>query len=288
MTQFNFSSRPLEGKNVLLTRPRRQTEQLRELFEAAGANVFVQPTIEIFPPDDWTAADSVISSLNDYDFLIFSSSNGVSSFWERFYFTASSQQELLAPCVYPTLPNLKISQNQSLQNPAPQIVAVGRGTAETLRHYNIQDNIQDILIPETNFCAEGVVELLAKNDLTGKRILLIRGDRGRDLLPKELRRFGAIVEQISTYRSVDVTKSSPEIANLLQCGKMNWVTVTSSAIARSLVKMFGDDLHKTKLASVSPITSQTLTECGFPPTVEASEATMSAIVKAASNYKKIV
>ncbi|MDR1384049.1 MAG: uroporphyrinogen-III synthase [Planctomycetaceae bacterium] len=284
MPPFGSLSRPLEGKNILLTRPRHQTEQLRNLFEAAGANLFLQPTIEILPPDNWTAADRAIASINDYDFLIFSSSNGVSSFGERLCFSAASRQALLASCVSSVLPPHNMTQKQIFPNMTPQIVAVGSGTAETLRHYHAQE----IWLPATDFRAEGVLALLAEKDVTGKRILLIRGDRGRDILLKELRRLGAFVEQISTYRSVDVKAASPEIASLLQSGKMDWITVTSSAIAKALVRMFGGELRKAKLVSISPITSQTLAECGFPPTVEASQATMEAIVNVVSSYENLV
>jgi len=137
-----------------------------------------------------------------------------------------------------------------------------------------------VLVPTERYDAEGMIALLSRKSITGKRVLLIRGNRGRTVLSSELTRLGAIVEQITVYQSVDLTSPAPEIASFVQSGKMDWVTVTSSAIGRSLVEMFGNDLRRTQLASISPITSQTLTECGFPPTVEAAEATLTALVEA--------
>jgi uroporphyrinogen III methyltransferase/synthase len=139
--------------------------------------------------------------------------------------------------------------------------------------------VKEVVAPLVSYDAEGIIALLTKNTLEGKRVLLVRGNRGRTLLPDELDRLGANVDQVSAYQSVDVAHPSPEIASFMQCGRIDWVTVTSSAIGRSLVRMFGDDLRRTKLASISPITSQTLMECGFPPTVEAAEATLTALVE---------
>ena len=88
------------------------------------------------------------------------------------------------------------------------------------------------------------------------------------------------MEQVVVYESVDVQSPQPEIAEQLAAGKIDWTTVTSSAIARSLARMFGDSLHKTKLASISPITSATLRELGYEPAAEAKEYTMAGVVAA--------
>jgi len=244
-------------QRVLLTRPAHQCHELKRLFEDRGATVFVQPTIEILPPPEWQNADDTMASIADYDILVFASSNGVRSFFERV---------------------------KSLQNPVdkdfveniPLTVATGLGTAESLAGYGVGN----CLVPSESFDAEGIVALLSNHKIAGKRILLVRGNRGRTLLPDELTRLGADVEQISVYQSVDLTVPSPEIASLVQYGTIQWVTVTSSSIGRALVRMFGENLRRTKLASISPITSKTLTAVGFPPAVEAKEATLASLVEA--------
>ena len=112
---------------------------------------------------------------------------------------------------------------------------------------------------------------------------LARASRGREILAKELIAAGGTVEQVVVYRSNDVTAADPQIAELMQGGKIDWVTVTSSAIAKSLAGLFGESLKKTKLASISPIASGTLQELGFEPAVEAKEYTMAGVVAAVLN-----
>ena len=247
--------------NVLLTRPGHQCGELKRLFENHGATVFIQPTIEILPPGDWRDVDLAIQSVSRCDILVFASSNGVSAFFDR----------------------AKILFSENFENCTrnlPKIFATGPGTAETLAGYGVTD----VQIPNETYDAEGIVKLLASQGIVGKKVMIVRGNRGRDVLPDELRRLGADVRQVTVYQSIDLTEPSQEIASLLQCGKIHWVTVTSSAIGRSLVRMFGDALRQTKLASISPITSQALIECGFPPAVEAGEATMPALVDAVVGF----
>ena len=100
------------------------------------------------------------------------------------------------------------------------------------------------------------------------------------MLAETLTAAGGIVEQVVVYQSIDVESADAEIAARLQAGRIDWITVSSSAIARSLVKLFGDDLRKSKLVSISPITSDTLRELGFEPAAEARESTMEGIVDA--------
>jgi uroporphyrinogen III methyltransferase/synthase len=110
--------------------------------------------------------------------------------------------------------------------------------------------------------------------------LLVRASRGREILAEELTKAGGIVEQLVVYESIDVERADPAIVAKMAAGQIHWTTVTSSAIARSLVNLFGDSLRKTKLVSISPITSATLRELGFEPTAEAKEYTMVGVVAA--------
>lgn len=248
---------PPSGWNVLLTRPAHQCGELKRLFENQNATVFIQPTIDVLPPENWRNVDEAIHSLSRYDILVFASSNGVRAFFER------------AKCLF--------SENfDKIAKHLPNIVATGPGTSQTLSNYGVTN----VKTPIANYDAEGIISLLATQGIADKRVLLIRGNRGRTVLPGGLRRLGAQIDEVTVYRSIDRNGPSQEIASLIQCGKIHWVTVTSSAIGRSLVRMFGEALRQTKLASISPITSQTLTECGFPPAVEAAKATLPALVEA--------
>jgi uroporphyrinogen III methyltransferase/synthase len=142
-----------------------------------------------------------------------------------------------------------------------------------LRYHLKADAVPD------EFRAESLAVTLAEN-ARGKRFLLARASRGRELLAEELTAAGGIVEQVVVYQSTDVTVPDPTISELLRAGKIDWVTVTSSAIAKSLVGMFGEDLKRTKLVSISPITSGILRELGFEPAAEANEYTMAGVVEA--------
>ena len=109
---------------------------------------------------------------------------------------------------------------------------------------------------------------------------MARASRGREVLSEELTAAGAHVEQVVVYSSTDVQEAGPAAKQSLEEGTIDWVTVTSSAIARSLVRLFGDDLRRAKLASISPITSETLRSLGHEPSVEATEYTMDGVVNA--------
>ena len=127
-----------------------------------------------------------------------------------------------------------------------------------------------------------LAELLAK-DARGKRFLLARASRGREVLAETLRAAGGEVEQIVVYRSTDVREPDPEITAALAAGRIDWITVTSSAIAKSLAKLFGEALRKSKIVSISPVTSATLRELGFEPAAEAEVYTMAGVVDAIVN-----
>ena len=137
------------------------------------------------------------------------------------------------------------------------------------------------LVPE-QFRAEALAEALA-HEAPGRRFLLARASRGREVLAEQLTAAGATVEQIVVYTSTDVEEPDPAVAALLRAGRIDWITVTSSAIARSLVRLFGEDLRRAKLASISPITSGVLRELGHQPAAEAAEYTIAGLVAAIVN-----
>ncbi len=258
-----FTRRPLFGKRIVITRPRQQAEKLWELLSELGAQCFVQPAIEIGPPDDWTGVDAAIARLTDFDWLVFSSVNGVEFFLDRLLSTDRDVR---------SLGGLKVA-------------GIGPGTAEALRHYGLKTD----LTPPT-YRAESLAEALvaASNSSTRHlRFLLIRASRGREILAETLVGAGAAVEQIVVYKSVDVLSPEPEIAALLKQGQIDWITVTSSAIARSLARLFGDDLRRAKLASISPVTSATLRNLGFEPAAEASQYTMDGVAEAVRAWTEI-
>lgn len=258
-----FTDRPLFGKRVLVTRPRHQAGRLCNLLGELGAYPLIQPAIEISLPDTWAVVDAALARLGEFDWLVFSSANGVEYFLGRLVDIGRDLRAL----------------------GAMKIAAIGPATAEALRAFHINAD----LTPD-EFRAEALADALidaARSGAVAPRVLLVRASRGREVLAETLSAAGCAVEQVVAYRSVDVDVPDPEIASLVSQGRMGWITVTSSAIARSLVRLFGDDLRRAKLASISPITSDTLRELGHEPAVEAREYTMEGVVEAIFKSERV-
>ena len=157
---------------------------------------------------------------------------------------------------------------------ASRIAAIGPGTAEELARYHLRPD----LVPR-EYRAESLAQSL-QAEAPGRRILLVRASRGRKVLFEQLAAAGSDVEQIVVYTNTDVKQADPQIAKALAEGRIDWITVTSSTIAQSLVRLFGEDLRRSRLASISPITSGVLRKLGYPPAAEAAEYTMDGIVTA--------
>jgi uroporphyrinogen III methyltransferase/synthase len=247
-----FVERPLFGRRVLVTRPPRQAQSLANLLGELGAGVLFQPAIEIAPPDDWQPVDRALAELERYDWLVFSSANGVRALLDR----------LLATRDLRALGSVKLA-------------AIGPGTADELAHYHLRAD----LVPD-EYRAESLAEALWRAAGPKARFLLVRASRGREVLAQELSAAGGQVEQIVVYSSRDVTRPEADIARLVDEGQVDWITVTSSAIARSLVSMFGERLKRSKLATISPLTSATLAQLGYEVAAEARAYTIEGLVEA--------
>jgi uroporphyrinogen III methyltransferase/synthase len=267
-----FDKRPLAGQTILVTRPRleilrrptlrvgachddvwsNQNDLLGRHLRELGANVLGQPVIRISDPPDWQPVDAAIARLSDFDWIVFSSANGVRWFLNRQLATGGDLRRL----------------------GGVKVAAIGPATAEELLHYHLRADV----IP-SEFRAEALADSLAGEALD-KRFLLVRASRGREVLAEQLTAAGAIVEQVVAYTSSDVTEPDPDIGARLAAGMIDWITVSSSSIARALVNLFGENLRHSKLASISPVTSKTLRELGYEPAVEAEQYTMPGLVDA--------
>ncbi len=258
-----FTERPLFGQRILVTRPRHQAADLIGPLERLGAQCYSQPAIEVLRPETWDDVDAYLNELDWVTWLVFSSANGV---------------EFLI--------NRMLERGQDLRAlGSVKIAAIGNATAECLARFHVYADLVpdefraeslsvDLVREATHFARQSK---LAHNEI---RFLLIRASRGREVLAESLSAAGFAVKQVVAYQSIDVQSPDPDIAALLSSGKIDWITVTSSAIAPSLANLFGDDLRRARLASISPVTSATLRELGFEPTVEATEFTMPGVVAA--------
>lgn len=241
---------PLLGQGVLVTRPAHQAGSMIGRLSELGANAILSPSISIQDPTDWQPVDDSIARLREFDCLVFSSSNGVHYFMRRLLLAGKDTRSLAHT----------------------ELAVIGPRTADALREYSLQADIQ----PAT-YRAEALAEVMTSG-AAAKRFLLLRASRGREVLAEQLTHAGGHVEQVVVYDSQDVTQLDPEIEE--RWPEVEWVTVTSSAIARSLHQQWGERLKHVKLASISPITSQTLTDCGLEPAVEATTYTSDGVIDA--------
>lgn len=246
------AAKPLLGKTVLVTRPDHQSRDMLRELHMLGASTLSQPAIDISPPPSWETVDQVIAELSTYDWLVFSSANGVNYFFDRLL-VGGRDLRALGNC---------------------RLATIGPATENALAQFHLRSDLQP-----AEYRAEALAEML-NSQVAGKRVLLLRASRGREVLAEMLSEAGAVVSQAVVYQSEDIVKPAERVSNLLQTGKIDWITVTSSAIARSLTRMFGDDLKKAKLAAISPLTAEVLAEAGYRASAVATEYTTTGVIDA--------
>lgn len=251
-----FEKRPLFGKRVLVTRPKSQAGDLARALERLGASVVVLPTVEIREPADWADVDRALAKLASYQWLVFTSVNGVHALLGRLRKTG---RDLRA------LGHVKLA-------------VIGPATAEALRGYHLEPD----LVPAV-YNSEGLAAAL-KERAAGQRILLARADRGRELLRDELSRV-ATVDQVAVYSQVDAIPKDSEALASLRRGEIDYVTLTSSNIARALIAALDETCRAriaggtVKLVTISPETSGSVKALGLPVAAEAREYTADGIVQ---------
>lgn len=247
-----FQERPLFGTTVLVAGSKRTSSKLRQRLSVLGAEVLTQAAIRIAPPRDWTATDAVLDRMDEYDWIVFTSGNGVDGFLDRVFQKGGDARSL----------------------GRVRLAALGKGTAERLSHYHLKAD----LIPERVDPAALARDLVA--DAPGGAFLLARAADDRPLLADELEESGAAVDQIPVYRTLEIKDPNQDVADALNAGEVAWITVTSSPTARSLAQLYGEALKSAKIVSISPLTSATLRDLGFEPTIEATPHTVDGMIEA--------
>jgi uroporphyrinogen III methyltransferase/synthase len=251
-----FETLPLFGQRIVLTRPRAEADHSAADLEALGAEVLVAPTVEIRPLDDPAPLDRALGRLAEFDWLVFTSGNGVRHFLDRLL---QNGRDLRA------LGHLKLA-------------AIGPTTAEALAGSFLRAD----LVPD-EFRSEALADAL-RPCVAGRRVLLARADRGRVVLREELERV-AQVEQVAVYRNADVESLPPGIVERIAGGTVDWITLTSSALAERLHALLPEEARRrvgrdVLLASLSPVTTATAGRLGWPVAVEAAHATWDGLVQA--------
>jgi uroporphyrinogen III methyltransferase/synthase len=253
-----FEKQSLFGKRVLVTRPRHQAAELVQRLVSLGAVPFVLPAVEIRPPSDWQPVDEALRNLRSFHWLVFTSANGVHGLLDRLLFLGRDVRDL---------GNIKLA-------------AIGPKTAEALRAYHL---VADLM--PARFQSEDLAAGLLARIQPGERVLLARADRGRDLLRDELA-LTCPVQQIAVYSQVDAIAADDPALDHVRRGEVDFITVTSSNIARSLVPSLDATslarLHsgEIRLVSISPVTSADIRALGLPVAAEAETATAQGLLDA--------
>ena len=245
---------PLTNKRILITRTRHQASELATQLEALGAIPITIPTIEIVPPTSFAALDAALTCLRTYDWLVFTSPNAVEAFHRRAQF-------------------LHLTQLQK------KIAVIGPATLSAANAIGLT---VDLIPPK--YIAESLAESLLR-EASGKSFLLVRAAEARDHLPDTLSAAGATVTIAEAYRN-QLPPDSMQALQTLFASPENYpdaITFTSASTARNLIALL-EAANLTlppniTLASIGPITSQTLRDLGHEPTIEAPEPTIPALIE---------
>ena len=249
-----FERLPLFGTRITITRAPSQAQELRGRLESLGAEVVELPVISIQPPADPAPLDRAIANLADYDWLIFTSANGVRFFLDRLDRSARDLRSLRA-----------------------RICAIGPATRRAVEELHLKAD----LMP-AEYVAEALVAAFAQHNLAGKRVLLPRAAVARDVIPAELARLGAKIDVVEAYRNVPPPDTAARVHAILEGPhKPHWITFTSSSTVTNFIEIAGRDaLAGIRTASIGPVTSATLRAHGIEPAVEAREFTIDGLVAA--------
>ena len=259
-----FEKNPLFGKRIVVTRAREQASSFLATLSALGAECIEFPTIEIVPPKTWDKLDSAINNITDYQWVIFTSVNGVKYFFERMHVLGKDAR---------ALNNIKIG-------------AIGPVTAQTVR----ENGIQPDLVPD-EYKAEAVVDKFEGQITDSLKILLPRAAKARELLPKELEKMGATVDVVETYSTEIPDHNRDIIRDMLENNDIDLVTFTSSSTVTNFVKMFESDkkqfldwMTRVNIGCIGPITAKTAEENDLKTSIMPEDYTIEALANAIVQY----
>ena len=253
-----FEERPLLGKRIVVTRARQQASDLVKRLEELGAECLEYPTIEIRAPKDPQPLKQAVAGLSTYDWIVFTSVNGVSYFFEQLFVSGNDVR---------VLGHLKTA-------------AIGPATAARLLEFGLTSDI----VPET-YRAESVIKAFKKENLKGKKILLPRAKEARPILPQELTKMGAAVNEIPAYETLKAAENMDALIQQLRDKRVDMITFTSSSTVSNFkallpVADFKALIQDVTVASIGPITSDTAKELGFQVHISAESYTIPGLVDA--------
>jgi uroporphyrinogen III methyltransferase / synthase len=260
-----FDNKPLFGKRVLVTRAADQSDSLAQLLRERGAQAVELPMIRIEPPQDPTQLTAAVKALRTYQWLVFTSQNGV-----RAFFAELAAQHLDSRSLF-----------------GLRIAAIGPSTAQALEPFGVRCDV----MPES-FRGEALAEVMLREQSAGKRVLLPRAAVARDVLPETLREAGAHVDVVEAYRTHGATpETAQKLSELIDAGELDVVTFTASSTVDHTLAALGVDgaqrLRGLTLASIGPITTDTATARGLEIDVTAEAYTIPGLVAALERHYSI-
>ena len=253
-----FETRPLMGQCIVITRAREQASDLVKRLSDLGAECLECPTIKVCPPEDVTPLDRAMENLSSYDWLIFTSVNGVNFFFERLF-----------------------QNNKDVRSLKDIHTAViGPATEKRLFDFGLKSDI----VPES-YRAESVVKAFAGKDVTGKKILLPRAEEARPVLPLELKKMGAVVDEVTAYRTHAVKDNTDVLSARLKERSIDMITFTSSSTAKNFRALFPNEdlkdlMQGVTIASIGPVTADTARDLGFDVHIIAESYTIPGLCQA--------
>ena len=262
-----FEKKVLFGKRILITRAEEQADELLYPLQDLGAECILFPTIKILPPESWDHVDKEIEDLKKYDWIIFTSVNGVKFFFGR----------------------IKDLRKDIRLFSKIKVCAIGEKTARILEEMLITLD----LVPK-EYRAEGVIECFRDMDIKGKRILIPRADKARDILPKRLSEMGAKVSVISVYRNMlpEVEeKKRDELKRMIQDGKIDLAIFTSPSTFKNLLSLLNISFDEAKtllsnvdIACIGPVTEDAIRKAGLKCCIIPSKYTIPDLINAVISY----
>ena len=257
-----YENRPLMGRSIVVTRSREQASDLVKRLSDLGAECLECPTITVVPPDDLKPLDMAIENLSSYDWLMFTSVNGVNFFFNRLF--------------------EKNNDVRALNN--IHTAVIGPATAKRLFDFGLKSDI----IPES-YRGESVVKAFARKDISGKRILLPRAKEARQVLPLELRKMGAVVDDITAYCNQAVKDDADIVLKRLKERTIDMITFTSSSTVKNFRALLPSEglkrlMQGVSIASIGPITADTARDLGFDVHIVAESYTIVGLCEAIQQY----
>ena len=253
-----YEKRLLSGKRIVVTRTRKQASELSNRLRALGAEIVELPTIRIEPPTDLREFAELVQDAHAYDWIVFTSPNGVEAFFEMFFKLYDDAREI----------------------GAARIAAIGPATAQRVKDYHLHVDLQ----PE-EFVAEAIVREFAKQGgVENLRILIARAEKARDVLPKELSGLGAIVDEGFAYRTVPETRDATGARRRLLEEGADLITFTSSSAVENFVALGLPWPKGMQVASIGPVTSKTAREQGLKIDIQARRYDIEGLVEAIRSF----